>query len=102
MNTEAGNPITLSPLLRRLTAAVVVLAAFIIFAVAYRLIPLPVQTDCKLLFCGNQVWQLKGVGLVFMAVAAMILLTPDINRIHAVLLVVGVICMLGSVFSEVL
>jgi hypothetical protein len=98
MNTEAGNRITLSPLLRRLTAAIVMLAAFVIFAAAYRLIPLPVQTDCTLLFCGNQAWQLKGMGLIFLVVAFLVAITPGIKRIHAVLLVVAVVFMLASVF----
>lgn len=98
MDTEADNRITLSPLLRRLTTAVVVLAAFIIFAVAYRLIPLPVQTDCKLLFCGNQVWQLKGMGLIFLVVAFLVAITPGIKRIHAVLLVLAVFLMVVSIF----
>ncbi len=98
MNTETGSRITLSPLLRRFTAAVVMLAALIILAAAYKLIPLPIQTECKLLFCGSQAWQLKGIGLIFLVVAVLIAITPGIKRIHAVLLLVTVVFMLASVF----
>lgn len=98
MNTETGSHITLSPLLRGLTATVVMLAALIIFAAAYKLIPLPVSTDCKLLFCGSQEWQLKGIGLIFLVIAVLAAITPAIKRIHAVLLVVVVVFMLVSVF----
>lgn len=98
MNTEAGNRITLSPLLRRLTAAIVMLATLIIFAAAYKLIPLSAPTDCKLLFCGSQAWQLKGVGLIFLVVSVLVGITPDIKRIHAVLLVLAVFLMVVSIF----
>lgn len=98
MDTEADNRITLSPLLRRLTAAVVMLAAFVIFAAAYRLIPLPPPTDCKLLFCGSQAWQLKGIGLIFLVVTILVAITPSIKRIHAVLLVLAVFLMVVSIF----
>ena len=102
MNTKKSPNVSLVPVTRYLLTCIYLFASLLIFSAAYKLIPLPVPTDCKLLFCGSQAWQLKGIGLIFLVVAGVVAIMPAIKRIHAILLVVAVVFMLVSVFSEVI